>query len=84
MIHVLKILEQFADAIVDGDKNFEIRNNDRGFQKGDDVRFIVVDINGKRQRGHAIELNTYRITYVLSGWGLEPGYVVFGIRRVDT
>lgn len=29
MIHKLKIQEAFADAIVSGDKNFEIRENDR-------------------------------------------------------
>ena len=34
-VHELKILNDFADSVVAGDKTFEIRENDRGFQKGD-------------------------------------------------
>ena len=81
-IHELKILEDFANAIIDGDKTFEIRENDRGYQKGDRVRFKVV---GKCESTyeHLIEKNTYEITYVINGWGLKNGYVVFGIREVE-
>lgn len=25
----------------------------------------------------------FLVTYVLSGWGIEPGFVVFGIKRVE-
>ena len=32
---------------------------------------------------HAIERKEYEITYVLSGWGLEQGYVVFGFKEVS-
>ena len=43
MTHELKILECYANAKIAGDKLFEIRNNlDRGFQKGDIVKYIVV------------------------------------------
>ena len=34
-VHDLKILNDFADSIVAEDKTFEIRKNDRGFQKGE-------------------------------------------------
>lgn len=40
--HTLKLNEEFADAVYSGDKNFEIRYNDRGFQKGDEVKFEVM------------------------------------------
>ena len=43
MIHELKIHKQWADAKLAGEKPFEIRRNDRGFQKGDVVRYRVVD-----------------------------------------
>jgi hypothetical protein len=79
MKHELKILPQFAQAICQGDKNFEIRKNDRGFQKGDFIHFITPD----KDPYHNISLNTYEITYVLNGWGLEPGYVAFGIKLMD-
>lgn len=34
-IHILKIQKEFAMAIMDGRKRFEIRNNDRDFKVGD-------------------------------------------------
>lgn len=33
MVHYLKILNDFAEAVLLEDKKFEIRENDRGFQK---------------------------------------------------
>lgn len=43
MTHNLKILKSFADAKLAGDKLFEIRyNRDRGFQKGDKIKYIVL------------------------------------------
>ena len=80
--HELKIMCNFANAIVDGDKTFEIRENDRGFQKGDRVKFHVLDMNGIAFPSHVLSKRTYEITYVLNGWGLKENYVVFGIREV--
>lgn len=37
MNHELKIWPQYYAAVADGSKTFEARNNDRGFQKGDEV-----------------------------------------------
>lgn len=37
MKHELKIWPQYYEAVADGSKTFEIRKNDRGFQKGDKV-----------------------------------------------
>ena len=89
-IHDLKIREEFANHVVDGSKTFEIRENDRGFQPGDLVRFKVVDpdtfifTSGDNPHiSHEIENYLYKITYVISGWGLKDGYVVFGITRED-
>ena len=42
MKHELKILKQFADEIIIGNKNFEIRKNDRGYQKGDFIDFLAI------------------------------------------
>ena len=82
--HTIKILEDFTDAVLSGDKTFEILENDRGYQKGDCVRFVVVDKSGVKVK-HPLSGNNfaYEITYVINGWGLKEGYVVFGIRRMN-
>ena len=83
MIHELKILSSFVRPILDGDKTFEIRENDRGFQKGDRVRFKVVSDDWTRKNSSVVsgfEYKVFAITYVISGWGLKNGFVVFGIR----
>ncbi len=35
MIHELKILPKYFNAVISGEKTFEIRKNDRPFHKGD-------------------------------------------------
>ena len=45
-VHNLKILNDFADAVVMGEKPFEIRKNDRGYQKGDYIKFQAIDESG--------------------------------------
>ena len=79
--HKLRIKEEFANAIITGEKNFEIRKNDRGFQRGDFIEFVVVDDKGVAQH-HEIDENLYKINYVMNGYGLKNGYVVFGIEDV--
>lgn len=81
--HRLKIYKHFADAIEAGDKNFEVRKNERGYQRGDTVSFRVGNEIHTNKRKHPIEDRTFEITYVLSGWGIEPGYVVFGIEEIE-
>lgn len=80
MTHTLKIQRQWADAKLAGEKPFEIRINDRGFQKGDIVQYTVVDpktglpVDGS----HPLEKMQFQITYVTEGRdGLEKGYCVF-------
>lgn len=67
--HVLKLQKDFCDAVYNGEKTFELRYNDRGFQKGDRVRFAAID--GDEWIDHPINNEEYEITYVLAGWGLQ-------------
>ncbi len=78
--HKLKILETFADDVYIGNKNFEIRKNDRGYQKGDTIKFTCVDKQGNTLP-HTISEKIYEITYVLNGYGLKNGFVVLGIKE---
>lgn len=83
MTHKIKIRESFADAVNRGDKTFEVRKNDRGYQKGDVVQFVVLyDSDGCEMISHPLNEKEYEITYVLSGWGIEDGYCVFGIKPI--
>lgn len=45
MIHELKILPEYFNAVVSGEKTFEIRKNDRPFHKGD--LLALNEFNGK-------------------------------------
>lgn len=80
-VHHLKLHENFADAVLSGDKNFEIRKNDRGYQKGDRVIFDVVKDSGLTV-AHSLHREAFEITYLLHGWGLQEGYCVFGIKPI--
>ncbi len=82
-LYELKLLWTFENDILEGLKTFEVRKNDRGFQKGDIVRFKVVDARPNPSLHHPIEEKEYEITYVLNGWGIKNGYVVFGIKEYN-
>ena len=76
--HEIKLDIEFCDAVLYGDKTFEIRFNDRGYQKGDRIRFLPV--KNCEPFDHKIIGHRYLITYVLCGWGLKEGYVAIGIK----
>lgn len=78
VLHALKLHKNFWDVVMAGEKTFEVRNNDRGFQKGDIVVFSMVSDSGPI--GSAEDDKKFMITYVLSGWGIKEGHVVFGIK----
>jgi hypothetical protein len=81
MLHIIKIKEPYADAIIDGRKAFEVRLNDRGYNTGDKVKFKVLYSDGLLFSSHPLNDRLYTITYVHSGYGLDPNYVVFGIKE---
>ena len=60
MHHILKIKEAYYDAKLEGSKMFEIRHNDRGFQKGDTVSYKVEWSPGQWTDPQGL----YEITYV--------------------
>ena len=59
--HELKLYTIFCDDVLSGRKNFEIRNNDRGFQTGDHIKFIPVDML-EEPIEHEISKKEYEIT----------------------
>ncbi len=77
MLHELKIDEPYFEQIISGGKNFEIRYNDRGYQKGDKVKLIEMRPPGIRTGRDVIK----KISYV-TNFQQKEHWVVFGI--IDT
>lgn len=88
--HVLKTWPTYFEAIANGSKNFEVRRDDRGFQKGDTLRLQCFDPKSGLWvlDGHSIgskpKTIIKRISYILTGghFGIEPGFVVMGLQDV--
>ena len=74
MLHELKIDEPYFAQIISGDKNFEIRYNDRGYQKGDKIKLREVRLSSVIT-GREV---TKRISYV-TNFQQKEHWVVFGI-----
>ena len=72
--HELKIEDEYYEAKVAGNKPFEIRYNDKGFQKGDTVGYTTVNALFKR-------VGKWEITYVIS-YQQKDNFVVFADKRI--
>ncbi|PHR55942.1 MAG: RNA-binding protein [Robiginitomaculum sp.] len=72
MKHELKIDKEYFEAVKSGDKTFEIRFNDRGYQKGD---LVILNENLSIR---SIEAD---ISYVC-GFAQKENWVVFGIKNL--
>lgn len=83
-VHELKIEKDYADSVYLGDKNFEIRFNDRGFQKGDIIRFLPLgESHYHIDTRHPLYRKEYEITYVIGPFvGITRGYVALGIKPI--
>ena len=77
MVHELKIDNCYLVAKLDGLKLFEIRCNDREYQKGDIV--VYAEYNPFR----SVAYHMFEILYV-TGYMQQQNYVVFGERFVRT
>lgn len=76
-IHRLKTWPEPFDATQRGDKNFEIRKNDRDYKKGD---WLVLDRFSPEMGFSSDRVPLVRqAIYVLSGFGLSDGYVAIGL-----
>lgn len=88
--HKLKCWCNYFDAIAAGDKPFEARFDDRGYQKGDILVLQKFDherqvyVSKPGERFSTQELRK-RITYVMTGgrFGVEPGWVILGLGDVS-
>ncbi len=78
MIHVdLKIKTKYLLRILDNEKTFEVRFNDRDYQVGDILAFRETR-NDDLCRDCSVRR---KITYIHSGLGMKEGYVVLGLAK---
>lgn len=81
MTHKLKLLPQYFERVLTGEKTFETRKNDRGFQKDDIVILneydpsVVSSFESAKYTGRNIKAT---IGFVLSEYQKE-GYVTFSL-----
>lgn len=78
-IHELKILPKYFERVVNGEKTFEIRKNDRDFQTGDRIELKEFGYTKNKFTGRCV-FGT--ISYIFHGgeYGLEQGYCVFSFK----
>lgn len=74
-VHDLKILPEHYMNILNGNKSFELRKNDRNYHVGDFLRLR------EWERNYTGKLINAKITYVLEDETyLQKGYVALGIK----
>ena len=90
--HELKCLSVYFDAMKRGEKTFDVRRDDRGFQRGDTVKQMRLHDSGP-YKDREVERNygdgkpthvlTRKISFILTGgqFGIEPGYVVLSLEK---
>lgn len=78
MTHALKTSPTYFQAVVKGEKTFEVRKSDRNFKEGDDLLLQEYDevtgkFSGEEWKG--------KITFMLSDMTgyVKKGYVTFSI-----
>lgn len=98
-VHTLKCAPSYWWALQEHGKNFEVRRDDRGFQKGDLLTLVPFG-DGENRHGHAARGYLFggevvsiaeapaihrRVTYILTGGqhGIKAGYVVLGLTPCD-
>jgi len=79
--HVLKSWNEVFDPLLSGEKNFDVRRDDRDFQRGDELELHEYDPELHQYSGRIFRC---RVTHVLRGasavrFGLQPGYCVCGL-----
>lgn len=81
MKHEVKIKSQYFNDIISGEKNFEIRKNDRDYRVGDILILQEYD-NGEYTKNFVRR----KIAYIHHGdgnFGLEKGYCVLGLSKCE-
>ena len=81
-LHYLKIKPEYYEEVRRGNKKAELRKNDRDYQVGDVIKFIVIDDKGNETKTDRY----YEITHILKDvpeYGLQDGYAILSIELAE-
>ena len=83
-LHDIKLNIKYAQAVLDGNKTFELRINDKGYQVGDLLSFHVVSDRGF-DKFNLLDNKLYEITYVLNKYEdiIPPGWCIFSFTPLN-
>ena len=73
--HELKVWPEFFKHLWNGEKTFELRKDDRGFRAG----HLLDLLEWNEKDGYTGRKICAHITYILSGAGLQKGYVCLSL-----
>lgn len=77
MTHELKILPEYYEEVKCGNKNFELRKNDRDYMRGDTIRLRAWD--GEKYLDKApLERTVKFVLMDCPEYGLMDGYCILG------
>ena len=81
MVHQLKTWPNYFQAILRGDKNFEVRKNDRNYQCGHELLLREYNPERKEYTGRILHR---RVKYILHGdqFGVESGFCVMALENI--
>lgn len=75
MTHELKILPEFFEAVIKGEKRFEIRKDDRAYKIGDFL--LLKETSGHGYTGREVKV---RVTYILRDRNyVKDGFCIMSI-----
>jgi len=80
--HELKTISPAFQAIISGEKSFEIRENDRNFQVGDVL--LLIEVEPTPSGIHQVytgKMKEVKITYI-TDFKLKDGYVALSIVHI--
>lgn len=83
--HELKVWPAYFHPLSEGTKSFEVRRDDRGFQRGDVLWLREWDVDRFPSPGYTGNGCYARVVWILTGgqFGIEPGYVVMSLSLID-
>lgn len=80
MTHALKTWPEFFSRVENGQKNFELRKNDRNYKEGDRVLLQEYDYQSKKYTGKELEKIISYVLFNAEKFGLKKGYVILGLK----